>query len=86
MPNARALAAARRLAAEVPPARLLAVAEPWPVAAAPLPMAKYEAMTAAAAFPAAQTTLQGGEATSLSLSGQAAEATFCTWRATASPN
>jgi len=74
VPNARALAAARRLAAEVPPARLLAVAEPWPVAAAPLPMAKYEAMTATAAFPEAQTTLPGGTATALSFERQAPEA------------
>ena len=74
VPNARALAAARRLAAEVPPARLLAVAEPRPVAATPLPMAKYEAMTATAAFPEAQTTLPGGAATSLSFERQAPEA------------
>jgi CHAT domain-containing protein len=73
VPNARALAAARRLAAEVPPARLLAVAEPWPVAAARLRMAKYEAMTATAAFPEAQTTLPGGEATSLSFESLAPE-------------
>lgn len=74
VPNARALRAARRLAGEVAPARLLAVADPWPVAAAPLPMAKYEVMTAAAAFPAAQTTLQAGEATFLSFEWEAAEA------------
>ena len=74
VPNARALGAARRLAAEVAPARLLAVADPWPVAAAPLPMAKYEAMTAAAAFPAAQVTLRGGEATFLSFEWEAAKA------------
>lgn len=74
VPNARALAAARRLAAEVPPARLLAVAEPSPVAAAPLPMAKYEAMTAAAAFPASPATLRAGEATSLSFEREARKA------------
>lgn len=74
VPNARALAAARRLAADVPPARLLAVAEPSPVAAAPLPMAKYEAMTAAAAFPASPATLQAGEATSLSFEREAQKA------------
>jgi CHAT domain-containing protein len=73
-PNARALAAARRLAAEVPPARLLAVAEPSPVAADPLPMAKYEAMTAAAAFAAAHTTLQDGDATFLSFEWEAPKA------------
>ena len=74
VPNARALAAARRLAAEVPPTRLLAVAEPSPVAAAPLPMAKYEAMTAAAAFPASPATLRDGEATSLSFEWEAPKA------------
>lgn len=74
VPNARALRAARRLAGEVPPTSLLAVADPWPVAAAPLPMAKYEVMTAAAAFPAAQTTLRGGEATFLSFEWEAAKA------------
>jgi CHAT domain-containing protein len=74
VPNARALAAARRLAAEVPPTRLLAIAEPSPVAAAPLPMAKYEAMTAAAAFPASPATLQDGEATSLSFEWEAPKA------------
>lgn len=74
VPNARALQAARRLAVEVPPSRLLAVADPWPVPAAPLPMAKYEVMTAAAAFPAAQATLRGGEATFLSLEWEAAKA------------
>jgi CHAT domain-containing protein len=73
-PNARALAAARRLAAEVPPTWLLAVAEPSPVAADPLPMAKYEAMTAAAAFAAAHTTLQDGEATFLSFEWEAPKA------------
>jgi CHAT domain-containing protein len=73
-PNARALAAARRLAADVPPTRLLAVAEPSPVAAAPLPMATYEAMTAAAAFANAQTTLRNGEATFLSFEREAPKA------------
>lgn len=74
VPNARALAAARRLAANVPAARLLAVVEPSPVAAAPLSMAKYEAMMAAAAFPASHTVLQGGEATSLSFELEARKA------------
>jgi CHAT domain len=73
-PNARALAAARRLAADVPPARLLAVAEPSPVAAAPLPMARYEAMTAAAAFPASPATLRAGEANLLSFEREAPKA------------
>jgi len=53
---------------------LLAVAEPWPVAAALLPMARYEAMTAAAAFPTSPATLQAGEATSLSFERQAPKA------------
>ena len=74
VPNARALGAARRLAAEVPPTRLLAVAEPSPVAATPLPMAKYEATTAAAAFADSQTTLQDGEATFLSFEWEAPKA------------
>jgi CHAT domain-containing protein len=74
VPNARALAVARHLAAEVPPARLLAVAEPWPVAAARLPNAKYEAMTATAVFPESHATLPGGKATALSFARQAPEA------------
>jgi len=74
VPNARALRAARRLAAQVRPTRLLALADPWPVAAAPLPMAKYEVAIAAAAFPAATTTLRRGEATFLSFEWEAAKA------------
>jgi CHAT domain-containing protein len=74
VPNARALRAARRLAGEVPPTRLLAMADPRPVAAAPLPMATYEVAAAAAAFPAAQTILRGGEATFLSFEWEAAKA------------
>jgi CHAT domain len=74
VPNARALGAARRLAAEVQPARLFAVADPSPVTAARLPMAKYEAMTAAAAFPASPTMLQDGEATFLSFEWEAPKA------------
>jgi len=74
VPNAPALAKARQLAAEVPPTRLLAVAEPSPVAARPLPMAKYEAMTAAAAFPASPAILQDGEATPLSFEWEAPRA------------
>jgi CHAT domain-containing protein len=76
-PNARSLEAARRLAAEVTAGHLLAVAEPGPVRAAPLPMARYEATLAAAAFaggPAAPTVLVGGEATSLSFEWQAPHA------------
>jgi hypothetical protein len=73
-PNARALAAARQLAAEVPPDRLLAVAEPSPVAAAPLPMARDEARTAAAAFPESPATLEDGGATSLSFEREASQA------------
>jgi CHAT domain-containing protein len=73
-PNARSLYAARRLAAEVSPSRLLAVADPAPVSADPLPMARYEAMIAAAAFPAACRTLPGREATFLSFEWEAAKA------------
>jgi CHAT domain-containing protein len=74
VPNARTLRAARKLAGEVSADRLLAVADPRPVAADPLPMATYEAMTAAAAFPDAQTTLRGPEATFLSFEWEAAKA------------
>jgi len=74
VPNARALSAARGLAGQVPPTRLLAMADPWPVAAAALPMAKYEATTAAAAFPEASTVLQRGEATFLSFEWEATKA------------
>lgn len=74
VPNARALGAARRLAGQVQPTRLLAMADPWPVAVAPLPMAKYEAATAAAAFPGASTVRQRGEATFLSFEWEAAKA------------
>jgi hypothetical protein len=73
-PNARALRAARRLAEQVKPTRLLAIANPWPVAAAPLAMAPYEALSAAASFPGAHTILQQGEATFLSFEWKAAEA------------
>ncbi|MCU7729931.1 CHAT domain-containing protein [Actinoplanes sp. KI2] len=73
-PNARSLEAARQLAAEVTPSRLLAVAEPWPVPAARLPMARGEAMVAAAAFPAAPTVLTGAEATCLSFEWKAPQA------------
>jgi len=73
-PSARSLGIARRLATDVSPTRLLAVAEPSPVDAPPLPMAKYEAMTAAAAFPASQTMLQDGEANSQLFEWEAPEA------------
>lgn len=73
-PNARSLYAARRLAAETPPSRLLAIADPAPVPAIPLPMARYEALIAAAAFPAAHRTLAGREATFLSFEWGAAKA------------
>jgi CHAT domain-containing protein len=58
-PNARSLHEARRLAGEVPPRRLLAVADPY----LDLRMARYEAMSAAAAFPTAPVVVQGREAT-----------------------
>jgi CHAT domain-containing protein len=74
VPNARALGAARRLAAQVPPTRLLALADPSPVAAPPLPMAKHEAAVAAAAFPDASKVLAGREATFLSFEWEAAKA------------
>jgi hypothetical protein len=73
-PNARSLEAARRLAAEVTPSRLLAIADPGPVPAPALPMARWEAMSAAAAFPDAPTTLGGGEATFLSFEWEAPHA------------
>jgi len=74
VPNARALRAARRLAGEVRPSRLLAVADPWPAAAAPLPMAHHEAAIAAAAFPTRHTILRRGEATFLSFEWEAPKA------------
>jgi CHAT domain-containing protein len=74
VPNALALRTARRLAGEVRPSRLLAMADPWPVPADPLPMAAYEAAIAAAAFPAAHTVLRRGEATFLSFEWEAAKA------------
>jgi CHAT domain len=74
VPNARALRVARRLAGQVEPTRLLAIADPWPVAAAPLPMAACEAATAAASFPGAHTILQRGEATFLSFEWEAVKA------------
>jgi CHAT domain len=49
-PNAVALREARRLAERVPPASVLAVDEPKPVSAPPLPSAAYEAAAACAAF------------------------------------
>ena len=65
-PNARSLRVARRRAREVSASRLLAVADPWPVSADPLPMAKHEAAIAAAAFPEAPKVLERDEATFLS--------------------
>ncbi|MFI7501831.1 CHAT domain-containing protein [Streptomyces sp. NPDC049687] len=73
-PNARSLAAARRLAAEMTPSRLLAIADPWPVPAARLAMARHEAGSAAAAFPTVGTTLHGNDATFLAFERAAPEA------------
>jgi CHAT domain-containing protein len=73
-PNARSLQVARRLAAEVPASRLLAVVEPWPVAASRLPMARYEALSAAAAVSAGSRTLAGAEATFLAFERAAGSA------------
>lgn len=64
LPNARSLTAARAVASRVQPRRLLAVAEPWPVDASPLPFAHFEATAAAASFPDGDAvTLPGSDAT-----------------------
>jgi len=62
-PNARSLQAARAIAAESPPSRLLAVVEPRPVRAGPLSAATYEAMSVSAWFGSDTTILAGGAAT-----------------------
>jgi CHAT domain-containing protein/tetratricopeptide (TPR) repeat protein len=73
-PNAWALHEARRLAGEVSPRRLLAVVNPYLSPERPLWMARYEAMTAAAAFPAAPVLLQEREATFLAFEWEAPKA------------
>jgi CHAT domain-containing protein/tetratricopeptide (TPR) repeat protein len=50
VPNARALVAAKQTAASVKPSRLLAIAEPQPVSANPLPNSVGEVMAACAHF------------------------------------
>jgi CHAT domain-containing protein len=62
-PNARALRAARSLAADTPARDLLAVVEPRPASGPPLPWALLEGEVAQAAFPDHATTLPGGAAT-----------------------
>ena len=72
-PNARSLQASRAIAAAVPPIRLLAIAEPRPVRASPLPAAKYEAMSVNGWFDTAK-ILSGGEATRRAFLREAAKA------------
>jgi len=73
-PNARSLQVARTIAAESPPSRLLAVVEPRPVRASPLPAARYEAMSVQAWFGSAAKVLPGGEATPRAFLREAVEA------------
>jgi CHAT domain-containing protein len=73
-PNARSLLACQQLAAEVQPDMLLAVAEPRPVAATPLPGATVEAAVAEARFPHHMPTLAGGAASPLAFRGAASSA------------
>ncbi|RAK35766.1 CHAT domain-containing protein [Actinoplanes lutulentus] len=61
-PNARALAAARVVAAETVPRRLLAVTDPEAALAARLPHSRWEGQAAAAAFPVSK-ILVGADAT-----------------------
>jgi hypothetical protein len=74
VPNARALRSARQLADAVRPSRLLAVADPSPVAGNSLPMARYEAMISSAGFVGSHTTLAKEEATFLSFEWEAPKA------------
>jgi CHAT domain-containing protein/tetratricopeptide (TPR) repeat protein len=62
-PNARSLAAARRTAAAVPMMRAVAIVEPRPVPAGPLPGAHFEALAMSAGAPVELTTVSGGAAT-----------------------
>jgi hypothetical protein len=62
-PNARALQASRDLAAAIMPSRLLAVIDPAPVAAPPLPYAAVEARAVSAALGLAHVELAGRTAT-----------------------
>src|SRR6185503_8601078 len=70
----RSLQVARTIAAESPPSRLLAVVEPRPVRASPLPAARYEAMSVQAWFGSAAKVLPGGEATPRAFLREAVEA------------
>jgi CHAT domain-containing protein len=61
-PNARALVAARNRAVERDAEGLLAVDEPQPVSASPLPSSGWEVAAACGHFPAEATRVLGGEA------------------------
>jgi CHAT domain-containing protein len=63
VPNARALTAARELAANAGAQRLLAVSEPWPVNASRLRAAPLEVEVACVAFPEDPVVLAGPAAT-----------------------
>lgn len=73
-PNARALQAARDLAETVSGRRLLAVVEPAPVPAAPLPFARYEARGFAAGAGLTTVELPGVDATPLRFRKHVADA------------
>ncbi|MGD9525357.1 MAG: CHAT domain-containing protein [Pseudonocardia sp.] len=75
VPNARALHAARALAARTPVQRMLAVVEPAPVTAPPLPAAASEALGFAAGVPnVSVTTLEGTHALPLRFRREATDA------------
>lgn len=67
-PNARALSASRQIVESSPGTRLLAVVDPQPVRADPLPFAAYEVQAAQAAFGQSTPPLSGGRATPLTVS------------------
>lgn len=73
-PNARALQAAQDLAITVPGRRLLAVVEPAPVQAAPLPFARHEARGFAAGARLECIELSGPQATPLRFLREAGDA------------
>ncbi|GDY33936.1 CHAT domain-containing protein [Gandjariella thermophila] len=73
-PNARALRAARELADTVVDRRLLAVVDPAPVAAPPLPFARYESRGFTAGAGLTATELPGRRATPLAFERHAANA------------
>lgn len=72
-PNARALQAARDLAGTLSGRRLLAVVEPAPVPAAPLPFARYEARGFAAGAGLTAVELPGERATPLAFTRHVAD-------------